>query len=372
MRPSSAVTRRAPAWPSTPRCGPGACAGRSSSPRICSGLRAARRAVWRQTFCLGALAGTGVNVKRWRRARRWPPTRAAPPSSPASGNSAPFGPSACAVPLRVDHVLAGHDNTTSRRGRPRTGCALAKVLFTPSAPCRTSAAPVLSAPAASAARGALVDTSQTRRCSAFAIPAVERRRGQLVYTELAALLSNASLPIVRRARGYPSTSNRTTRAAPARRGPIVMHARLAVDADHGADPRAATRSVATALCFRRPRVLRVVYVSSQHAISGRHVEREPWLIAKLNATATFACSSISSCSCRRSAARQHRAFGGAKYRDRALWLGAAQLPLHGAGRDRDRAPRRARQRLSPRRLLGFRRSSGSITWACGRRAAAES
>ena len=102
---------------------------------------------------------------------------------------AEYGPSACAVPF-VDHVLAGHDNTTYGHIWSPIYSFFTRFVQQSSA--------VLS-DRESAPRGALMDASQTRRCSAFAIPEVERRRGQLVYTELQSLLSNASLPIVRAA-----------------------------------------------------------------------------------------------------------------------------------------------------------------------------
>ena len=251
---------------------------------------------------------------------------------------AEYGPSACAVPF-VDHVLAGHDNTTYGHVWSPIYSFFTRFVQHPAA--------VLS-DRASAARGALVDTSQTRRCSAFAIPAVERRRGQLVYTELATLLSNASLPIVRAAWVPVCFKSDDACCAGAPSDNVVMHS--VWPWTQTTEQTLALRAHAAA-ALSLPMAARpsVVYVSSQHAISGRHIEREPWLIAKLTPPPA-ACSSSSPCSRRRSDTRRAPRLGGAKFAI-ALWVGAAQLPLHGAGRDGDRAPRRARQRFPPRRLL---------------------
>ena len=242
---------------------------------------------------------------------------------------AEYGPSACAVPF-VDHVLAGHDNTTYGHVWSPIYSFFTRFVQHPAA--------VLS-DRESAPRGALVDASQTRRCSAFAIPAIERRRGQLVYTELATLLSNASLPIVRAAWVPVCFKSDDACCAGAPSDNIVMHS--VWPWTQTTEQTLALRAhVATALSLPRAARASVVYVSSQHAISGRHIEREPWLIAKLNATARRLQLDFTVLTPEIGYVDELRAFGGAKFaialfgsalhNCRFMAPGATVIELHGA------------------------------------------
>ena len=103
-------------------------------------------------------------------------------------------------------------------------------------------------------------------------PLLERRRGQLVYTELQSLLSNASLPIVRAAWVPVCFKLDDACCAAAPSDSILMHS--VWPWTQTTEQTLALRAhVAAALSLPTAARPSVVYVSSQHAISGRHIER---------------------------------------------------------------------------------------------------